>query len=103
MFSNFCHVVKGLNNAFSIGENKIIVKGATSDEPVAPFASSDSEAAFDCLFQRLPLFFEPLEHSLSSEMKAIVVVIGRVSLDLHFDISDINIFLFITHQFSDDK
>ena len=56
---------------------------------------SDSEASLDCLFQRLSLFFEPLEHSLASEMKAVVFAIGRVALDLHFDVSDINIFLLI--------
>ena len=60
-----------------------------------PFCSSYTEASLDCLFQRLPLFLEPLEHSLTSEMKAVVVVIGWVSLDLHLDISDIDIFLLI--------
>ena len=60
-----------------------------------PFALSDSEASPDSLFQGLPFFSKPLEHSLTSEMKAIVVVIGRVTLDLHLDISDIDIFLLI--------
>ncbi len=62
---------------------------------MAPFASDDSEASFDCLFQRLPLFLEPLEYSLASEMKVVVFVIGRVVLDLHLDISDIDIHLLI--------
>ena len=60
-----------------------------------PFCSSYTKASPDSLFQGLPFFSEPLEHSLTSEMKAIVVVIGRVSLDLHLDISDIDIFLLI--------
>ena len=71
----------------------ILIKGSHSLEIVAPFASSDSEASLDCLFQGLPLFLEPLEHPLASEMKAVVVVIGRGALDLYFDISDIDTLL----------
>ena len=47
------------------------------------------------MLRKNSLFFEPLEHSLATEMKTVVVVIGRVSLDLHLDISDIDIFLLI--------
>ena len=62
---------------------------------MAPFASSDSKASPDCLFQRLPLFFEPLEDSLAAEMETEVVVIGQVALDLHIDIADFHIFLLV--------
>ncbi len=36
-----------------------------------------------------------MEYSLASEMKVVVFVIGRVVLDLHLDISDIDIHLLI--------
>ncbi len=80
---------------YKIVLNLIQYKGATSDKPVAPFLSSYSETVLDGLFQRLPLFFEPLEHSLATEMKTVIVVIGRVLLDLHLDIPNIYIFLLI--------
>ena len=64
--------------------------GATSDSPVAPFVSSNSKAFLDSLFQRLPLFREPLEDSLAADMETVVVIIGRGALDLHFDILDIH-------------
>ena len=62
---------------------------------MAPFASSDSEAFLDSLFQRLPLFFEPLEDSPAAEMETVVIVIGRITLDLYLDISYIHIFILI--------
>ena len=80
---------------YKIVLNLIQYKGATSDKPVAPFVSSNSEASVDCLFECLPLFFEPLEHSLATEMKTEIVVIGRVLLDLHLYIPNIYIFLLI--------
>ncbi len=50
---------------------------------MAQFLLLDSEAFLDSLFQCPPLFFEPLEYSLASEMETVVVVIGRVTLDLY--------------------
>ncbi len=54
-----------------------------------------SEAFLNCLLKGLPLFFEPLEYSLASEMETVVVVIGQVTLDLYLDISYIHIFIHI--------
>ena len=68
---------------------------ATSVLPVAPFVSSNTEDLFNCLFQCPPFFFEPLEYSLASEMETVIVVIGRVTLDLYLDISYIHIFIHI--------
>lgn len=62
---------------------------------MAPFVSSYTEAILNCLFQCPPLFFEPLEDSLATEMEAVVVLIGRGALDLYLDISGIYIFLLI--------
>ena len=54
---------------------------------MAQFLLLDSKASLDSLFQRLSLFFEPLEDSLAAEMETVVIVIGRVTLDLYLDIS----------------
>lgn len=47
------------------------------------------------MLRKNSLFFEPLEHSLATEMKTEIVVIGRVLLDLHLYIPNIYIFLLI--------
>lgn len=70
-------------------------EGATNYRMWLPFYSSYSESSLDRLYQRLPFFLELLENSLAAEVKTVVVAISRVSLELHFDISDIHIFLLI--------